>query len=1343
VKAHRLLLVSGLAAMLTVGGVAAAWAACAGGSTLEVRVAASADDAEESMSGGGMDLTGGLDIGTPVIVGLRFQNITIPQGSTITNAYVEFTSEDNDSPTINLTFTGQAIDDAPTFTTTSFNISNRTTTSASVTWNNVPAWTNNVTYQTPDLSTIIQEIVNRPGWASGNGLVIMVTASAIERDAYSYNGSSTKAPLLHVEYTNPPPPPPPPFTPCDWQHRRKLTFNNSEQAENLINFPVLVVLNSSRIDYSKTQNAGQDLRFTDSDGTTILAHEIEKWDEAGTSYVWVKVPQIDASSNTDYIYMYYGNATVADGQDPGAVWSNGYVGVWHLKEASNSTRNDSTCNANNVTDTTAVAAVTGKIGDAADFVPTDYLTRSDAAATGLEMGTQFTLEAWAKSNSTSTNQSVLSKYDNSTNNRSYVLRWSSDRHSLLISYDGNIVETNNASGVTFGTNTWYHLLIVYNSPNALYYADGTYLNTRVYTGGAPFSGTGPFNIGSRSNGSTQAFNGAIDEARVSTVARSAAWIAAQYKSMTDTFITFGAQEGSGAAPEVNFFAPDAFAPGMHVPVTFVGNFCSGSPAVTTSSSDIVVGPSILTDATGVVVASNGTVLTTMFFVKPSARPTTGVTVSVSGAPVSQTLDLVIPAPDPNITAGTGTLSGRTKRGTKVLGGLTVGSGATLTINTADTDAAAAGNQGYLPAVVLVKGDVSIAGTLDVKGQQGSNAAASCAGGDGGAGGPGGGGGGGGGMTETGCGGGGGGSVAIDAVSTNTGTGASLTVSHTTSGTDRLMLVAPQWNAGGSTPKFVTAVTYNGVALTQVVHVQQSDDGATDIWKLVNPPTGTYNVVITYDVAPSFAHIAGVMTFTGVDQTTPLGTPASNNESTAGTDATASVVVSSATGELVFASVASETPDSVTWQGGTPEHWHIAAGGNSTVGAGATNSGAATVTMTWTNVNDHWAAAGVSIKPGSGGGGAGGVAAPGASGMSGGGGGGSKGTGTGGAGGTGTNAAGSAASGATGGDGGTALGGATGAGGGGADTGVAAGGGGGGGTGNPFGTGGAGAFNDNAAGGQGGGGGGAPGTTAGGGGGGGFSTAGTRGPNTPDAGFGGNTTGNAQLVPLMGGSGGGGGGPDVDIAGRGGGGAGGGGVVHIYATGSLTVSGTITAAGGNGGTGYTSGSHGSGGGGGGSGGAILIQSGTVTASGTLTTAGGAAGTGAGSASGGAGGTGRIRIDGLGTGATVPGTAGSKFVGPVIDTLVGTTVSGRADGGSTVTLYVYYQLPDGTAAQVSGSPYSTSASGSSGTVGTWTVSAVTFPSGTAYLAVKQTSGSVQVFGPGRASKGLHLINWREVY
>ncbi len=120
----------------------------------------------------------------------------------------------------------------------------------------------------------------------------------------------------------------------NWLERKKLTINNSDQTEDLDDFPLLVKLDGTRIDYSKTLNLGEDIRFIDNedDGATELKYEIEKWDESGTSYVWVKVPRIDGSSSTDHIWIYYDYFAASDNQDPANVWTSGYAGVWHLKE---------------------------------------------------------------------------------------------------------------------------------------------------------------------------------------------------------------------------------------------------------------------------------------------------------------------------------------------------------------------------------------------------------------------------------------------------------------------------------------------------------------------------------------------------------------------------------------------------------------------------------------------------------------------------------------------------------------------------------------------------------------------------------------------------------------------------------------------------------------------------------------------------------------------------------------------------------------------------------------------------------------------------------------------------
>ncbi len=176
--------------------------------TLDIRVIHPDDDSEEHLSNGSIDdgssdLELGYESSNAQIVGIRFLNVSIPQGATVTNAFIEFTCDETDSGTTNLTIWGEDEDNALRFTASSYDISPRTKTTASVAWSNVPAWgiagETGVKQQTPDLKTIVQEIVNRPGWV-GNAMVFLIIGTG-ERTAESYDGSSAAAPLLHVEYT--------------------------------------------------------------------------------------------------------------------------------------------------------------------------------------------------------------------------------------------------------------------------------------------------------------------------------------------------------------------------------------------------------------------------------------------------------------------------------------------------------------------------------------------------------------------------------------------------------------------------------------------------------------------------------------------------------------------------------------------------------------------------------------------------------------------------------------------------------------------------------------------------------------------------------------------------------------------------------------------------------------------------------------------------------------------------------------------------------------------------------------------------------------------------------------
>lgn len=152
-----------------------------------------------------------------------------------------------------------------------------------------------------------------------------------------------------------------------WTCQQQITFDNSGQAENLVNFPVLIKLSTSNFDYSKAKKDGTDLRFVDSDDNTELKYYFQKWDSEGESLVWVKIPCIDAKSKTDFIYLYYGNREAANVANPKDTYPLSFKGVWHLDETSG-TLNDSTSNANHGTAIfNPEYGVEGKYGKAMNF----------------------------------------------------------------------------------------------------------------------------------------------------------------------------------------------------------------------------------------------------------------------------------------------------------------------------------------------------------------------------------------------------------------------------------------------------------------------------------------------------------------------------------------------------------------------------------------------------------------------------------------------------------------------------------------------------------------------------------------------------------------------------------------------------------------------------------------------------------------------------------------------------------------------------------------------------------------------------------------------------------------
>jgi hypothetical protein len=137
---------------------------------------------------------------------LAFRTSPSPVDSIISSAYIQFKSAGNDNDTLDITIYGEDVDDAPSLSTSNNYLSDRTPTTATVSW--APSnWSDNNLYNTADLSSIIQELIDRDGWSSGNDIVIVFesnnTGQKLRADSGN-KGMESDRPELHIEYTEAP-----------------------------------------------------------------------------------------------------------------------------------------------------------------------------------------------------------------------------------------------------------------------------------------------------------------------------------------------------------------------------------------------------------------------------------------------------------------------------------------------------------------------------------------------------------------------------------------------------------------------------------------------------------------------------------------------------------------------------------------------------------------------------------------------------------------------------------------------------------------------------------------------------------------------------------------------------------------------------------------------------------------------------------------------------------------------------------------------------------------------------------------------------------------------------------
>lgn len=330
-----------------------------------------------------------------------------------------------------------------------------------------------------------------------------------------------------------------------WKYRKKLTIESDVIDADLANFPVLVRLTAANFNFSQARSDGYDIRFVSTNGVTLFAYERERHDAgAGKAEYWVNLPVVSGAVDTEF-YLYYGNPAATNGENAAGVWDRNVRARYAMGNATSLRINDSTTNNNGAAKASVdhPRATEGVAGWAQEFNGTsDYLEASHAAS--LNLTTAITIQTWVNKPGSweSAYQKIVGKCTNPSGEFSYGLSQGASPNGtyFFLSISGTLRSV--AVNAYPSANAWHHLVGTYDGSTMKYYIDGALVASANYSGTIT-ANTHPLRIGYTYT--TEYFRGLIDDVRISDVARSPAWIKAEYYSGRDALVTHTTTEVIG------------------------------------------------------------------------------------------------------------------------------------------------------------------------------------------------------------------------------------------------------------------------------------------------------------------------------------------------------------------------------------------------------------------------------------------------------------------------------------------------------------------------------------------------------------------------------------------------------------------------------------------------------------------------------------------------------------------------------------------------------------------------------------------------------------------------------
>ncbi|WP_262138209.1 DUF2341 domain-containing protein [Pseudomonas sp. Marseille-Q5117] len=321
----------------------------------------------------------------------------------------------------------------------------------------------------------------------------------------------------------------------DWHYRKQIAVDTTPQGaainQALGRTALLVRLHTGNFTFDGVKEDGSDLRFVAADDKTVLNHQIESFDALmGMALIWVDVPNVEGGQRQD-IWMYYGNQKAPATGNGQLTFDPNYTALYHFDGATGTPAKDTTAYGNTAQSATGTA-IDGVVGRALQFSGQPLLL---PASPSLQhnAGSAFTFSAWLRLDQASDEQLILARREGT--------------QSLLIGVSQGLpfVEIDGqraAATQALVPAQWQHVALTAEGSKVTLYINGR--ESAALAQAMPAFNSVMAIGADLQEGAFQPFAGAIDELRLSKVARPAALLLADATSQgaESKLVAYGVDE---------------------------------------------------------------------------------------------------------------------------------------------------------------------------------------------------------------------------------------------------------------------------------------------------------------------------------------------------------------------------------------------------------------------------------------------------------------------------------------------------------------------------------------------------------------------------------------------------------------------------------------------------------------------------------------------------------------------------------------------------------------------------------------------------------------------------------